>query len=99
MVKTFAVREITEVKARAVMEEELPPLIRKLIRNAHKQGAKGREAHAEHSFRGPLFDAAVQLRDEFEAYVQTCVGSEAWTVGFGYSVNFHAPGTVFIRLK
>ena len=58
-----------------------------------------RAAYAEHGFEGPLFDAAVQLRDEFEDYVRTCVGSDVWRVSFGYSVNFHAPGTVFIRLK
>jgi len=53
MVKTFVVQDISEIQARVIMETELPPLIRKLIRKAHKEGAKGRKARAEYSFQGP----------------------------------------------
>lgn len=100
MVKTFTVHDVSEVKARSIMEEQLPLLIKKLIRKAHKEGSKGRTAAVDYSFEGPLFDAAVRLRDEFEDYVRTCVGSdEVWKVSFGYSVRNHAPHTVVIRLK
>jgi hypothetical protein len=98
MVRLMEVHNLEEDQARAIAVTQLPMLMAKLVRQAHRRGAKGREAYAEHSFEGPLLDASIRLRDEFEDRVRECV-SEAWSVGFGYTVINHAPGTVILRLK
>jgi len=99
MLRIFEVHDISEAQARAVMETELPLLMHRLIRKAHKEGSRGRTAEAQFSFEGTLFDAAVRLPDEFEASLRSCVGSKVWNVIIGYSVRNYAPYTVTIRLK
>lgn len=97
-VQTVAVSNMTAEQARAVMRRELQGVVDQMIRAAHKEGARGREAYAEHSFKGALLDAAIRLRGEFEAEARACVRSEAWHVAFGYTVIYGAPGTMMIRL-
>lgn len=96
--QTVAVSHLTAEQARMIMRRELQAVVDKLVRAAHKQGARGHAAYAEHSFEGALLDAAIRLRGEFEAAARACVGSDAWHVSFGYTMVEHAPGVMMIRL-
>ena len=96
--KTVTVELISEERAREIMDLSLKSEIDKVIRRAHKAGARKRPAYAEHFFEGPLLNAAIRLPNEFEERVRGCV-SEAWNVAFGYTVVHHAPGILLLRLK
>lgn len=98
MVRLMEVHDLKEDQARAIAVTQLPELMARLIRQAHRRGAVGREVYAEHSFKGPLLDASIKLQGEFEDRVRSCV-SDAWTVGFGYTIYHHVPGVVMLRLK
>lgn len=98
-VETVAVNNMTADQARAIMRRELQTVVDKLIRAAHKEGARGRPAYAERSFEGALLNAAIRLRGEFEAEARACVGSDVWQVSFGYTVVYGAPGVMMIRLR
>jgi hypothetical protein len=97
--KTVAVNTVSDAEAYAIVRRDLQKVVNKTIRAAHKAGSRGDQATAEHNFSGPLLDASIQLGDEFETLARACVPGEAWTVGFGYTVIHHAPGTMIIRLK
>jgi hypothetical protein len=97
--ETVAVNHMTAEQARMIVRRELQAVVDKMIRAAHKQGARGRKARAEHCFEGALLDASIRLRGEFEAIARACVGSDVWHVSFGYTLVEHAPGIMMVHLK
>jgi hypothetical protein len=97
--ETVAVSHMTAEQARTIVRRELQAVVDKTIQAAHKEGARGRVARAEHAFKGSLLDASIRLRGEFEAEARACVGSDAWHVAFGYTVVYGAPGIMIIRLR
>jgi len=97
--ETVAISNLTAEQARMIVRRELQVIIDKMIQAAHKEGSRGRVARAEHTFKGSLLDASIRLRGEFEAEARACVGSDAWSVAFGYTVVYGAPGIMMIRLK
>lgn len=97
--KMVAVHPLSDNEARAITRRELQLVVDKMIRAAHKAGARGREAYAECIFAGQLLAASVRLGDEFETQARACVPSDAWLVSFRYTVRNHAPGVMMIRLK
>ena len=99
--KTAQVDDVTVDQANAIIRRDLQPVIDRLIREAHKQGSKGKPAYAEYSFVGkPLFNAVVQLGNaEFEGLVRACLPGDIWAVSFGRSVRLHAISMIMLRLK
>lgn len=97
--KMVTVHPLSDDEARAITRRELQPVVDKMIRAAHKEGARGRTAYAVHCFTGQLLDASVCLGDEFRTQALSCVTSDAWSVSFGYTVRNHAFGIMMIRLK